>query len=250
MRTQTFERPGEIHALRQRSTDGFLLQRGSRRPSLYAFSKIHFSYHNLPRGLFQHFGLWVTLESLVYSADTLNEEGGFVGACAGLDSIHDFLDSLGLFDDRLAAELDGARTYFSLEKKYMSGSASLADIRRAATLRSFDFRLLHRVLWRLKKWPEDEVTFQCFETLEEIMEYDDDAASIEKDGESGTFNVVRALAARGPRALAEYCEDLRHGVERSIEILGPRFTALLQVYHALTPETVLTNLMEIHPGGK
>jgi hypothetical protein len=217
--------------------------------ALYAFSKVHFAYHNLPRGLFQHFGLWVTLESLVYSADTLNEEGGFSGACAGLHSIRDFLDSLDLFDHSLAAELEGARTYFSLEKNYMSGSASLADIRRAATLRSFDFRLLHRVLWRLKKWPEDEVTFQCFATLEEVMEYDDDAASIEKDGESGTFNVIRALTAHGPRALVDYCEDLVQGVQRSIEILGPRFTALLQVYYALSPETVLASGMELRTGG-
>ncbi len=126
----------------------------------------------------------------------------------------------------------------------MEGVLSVPEIRQAASLRSFDFRLLHRLLWRLQGWPYEEATFRGFAALEEVIEYDDDAASIEKDRKAGTFNVVCALSGHGHMALVQYCEDLRRGVESSMVLLGTRFIAVVEVLYALSPGTMLAGLLD------
>jgi len=212
--------------------------------ALYVFLKVHLRYHDIPKDFFNHFGIWTTVEALVYSADTTNEaEGGFEEACRGLEPIGQFLESLGFLDDQTAAELDRARSYFALERRFMQGKASVEDIRRTAVLRSFDFRLLHRLIFRLKGWPYDEPVFAGLAKLEEAIEYDDDSTSIARDREAGTFNVLSALCAHGNQELARYGADLVEGAQAAIDILGPRFVAVLQTYHALVPGTVLAPLL-------
>ncbi len=212
--------------------------------TLKAFIKTHLTYHNVVNMFFTHFGTWVTLEGLVYGTDTINEEGDFEQACNGLDLIREFLESRGLFDGMMAAELAHARDYFSWEKRYMRSKLPVEDIRAAAVSRSFDFHLLHRALWRIQGWPYDETVFQWFSKFEQVMEFDDDSTSIEKDRAAGTFNVVGALSAHGDHEVIRYGDDLIQGVEDAMKALGPRFATMLQVYHAVAPDTILACLLE------
>jgi len=212
--------------------------------ALEAFTKIHLHYHNCTREIFTQFGLWSTIEALIYRADTINEGSEPGGAAGDLERVQDLLDSLGLFDDQIAAQLDNGRAYFALEKRVMTGDASLAEVQTAAALRSFDFRLLHRTLWRLKGWPYDEATFHHFAKFEECMEYDDDLRSVRKDEAAGSFNVINALSRHGSRQLRHYCDALAAAVGESLAALGPRFLATLQLYHALSHESLLARLFD------
>jgi hypothetical protein len=178
---------------------------------------------------------------MAYEADELNECGGSAEeAEAALKPLTQLLKSQNLLDQRCREQLAHARKYFAFERRYRSGEPwKVADVLRAAALRSFDLRLLHRLLWRTEGWRYLESVFEAFQPFEELMEFDDDRGSVEEDRRARTFNVCVALSEARGKPGERYVRRIREGVAAARTRMGRRYEAMLQKYYSLVPKTVL-----------
>lgn len=210
--------------------------------ALKAFAYLYLPFHELPLDtFFSKFGLWSCVEALAYEADELNEQGSLGGrAKAALKPIERLLKSESLLDPECREQLANARKYFAFERRYRSGLAyNVSDVLQAAAWRSFDFRLLHRLLWRAEGWPYVEGVFEAFRPFEELIEFDDDRGSVEKDRGARTFNVCVALSKVRGNPVERYVRRLGQRVATARNRMGRRYEAMLQKYRSLVPETVL-----------
>ncbi len=176
--------------------------------ALKAFSLLYLPFYGLSwDAFFSRFGLWAIIEAMFYEADELNEGKRTLRKPeAVLLAVERFLRGQGLFDAKCRAELANAEKYFSFERSFRRRAPYTgAEVLKAAALRSFDFRLLHRLLWKTMGRCYDERVFLAFHAFEELMELDDDLPSLEKDTRERTFNVCAALLSLDASLLLAGC---------------------------------------------
>jgi len=192
---------------------------------------------------FEHFGTFVYVEGLVYEADTANEHRGNQQTCAQvLSKLSKYLLRKGLLDLPCREQLDAAMQYFRVEQRLLRGvEPPLSETLSTATKRSFDFKLLHRILFQLNGWGYDEGMFQRFAAFEEILEFDDDCLSRKQDKRAGTFNVINCLAAYGGEAIERYHETLVRVVRSAEQEVGRSYSCLLEQYVNFVPSSILTS---------
>ena len=208
-----------------------------------AFCHLYLSFHRLPiEFFFDHFGTFAYVEGLVYEADTANERlGGERTPTEAVAELVGYLSRKGLLDARCRNQLTLAIEYFQFENKLLSNTGySLEDATRAASIRSFDFRLLHRIVFQLNSWVYDEDMFQRFAVFEELMEFDDDCQSCARDERANTFNIVNCLAEHGQEALTSYVGNLVVAVRLAEKQGGGSFSRLLSRYTEFVPNSALT----------
>ncbi len=140
--------------------------------------------------------------ALVYQADHEVEVIQRRGATASdLDSCAHIATAIEeLFRDReiltpsIEREVQHGAAYGLLESRIMGGGAiSHADLKRAMELRTFDLRILHRVVLAILNRPVEEPIFELLFPLEVLMEIQDDLTQYHDDVVKGSFNTYRIL---------------------------------------------------------
>lgn len=207
-----------------------------------AFCCLYLPFHGLSiEFFFEHFGTFAYAEGLIYEADSTNEHRGAEEASAKiLSELGNYLSKKGLLDSPCHQELNTAIEYFRLEQKlFKSIKCSLAETLSMASKRSFDFKLLHRILFQLNRWHYDEKICRRFAVFEELLEFDDDYLSRTQDNFAGTFNVINCLAGYSSEAIARYLENLVISVRMAEQQVGEAYTRLLEQYMSFVPTSVL-----------
>lgn len=211
--------------------------------ALKAFTYLYLPYHSESSDLlFQHFGVFSFLEALAYSADEVNEHaGGSKLVSRRLSKLSSFLEQQNLLDTQCMSLIMDARRYYMMERRFSLGGLSYSGLITAIGYRSYDFRLLHRVMYQLKGMPYDEKVFEAFAPFEQIMELDDDRMSASSDSEKGTFNSWNGLISVSKDTLISYVRDLRMAVSNVSNILGRSYHLMLNTYYKLVPASLLIN---------
>lgn len=171
------------------------------------FVRCYFPLNDLATDdLLKYFPILVVIESAVYEIDAESEAAIKAGACVAprfggrLRRLWRVIEEFGLADPKINALLaDGAR-YWRLEWRIMCRLVRWEDIRRAAELRSFDIRILHRLLFRMLRREYDEDLFSVAWPLELIADLEDDLRQYHEDVEQDAFNIYRAIASLDRKA--------------------------------------------------
>jgi hypothetical protein len=207
-----------------------------------AFCYLYLPFYHLPiECFFEHFGTFVYVEALVYEADSNNEIPGSRRLCAQtLSKLSQYLSERRLLDSPCRQQLNAAIQYFRVERKVLRGiEPSLSETLITAAKRSFDFKLLHRILFQLNGWTYDEEIFRRFAAFEEVLEFDDDCLSRTEDRHAGTFNVINRLAAYGSQAIERYYETLLKMVRSAEREVGRSYSCLIEQYVKFVPSSIL-----------
>jgi hypothetical protein len=87
-----------------------------------------------------------------------------------------------------------------------------ADARRTLESKSFDYRLLHLLLFQLRDAPVDEAAVDCLWFSEVLIEIGDDLVDYEDDVLKGSFNIyrcyVRLFGAEAPMRMVAYVSQV------------------------------------------
>lgn len=125
----------------------------------------------------------------------------------------EMLKSEDLIDDHIKLELEKGKTYWSMERRLcqdlLSGKkVNVDDVFAASENKSFDYRLLNMLLYKLTNRPYDVKVFEFLFYNEHLVDIHDDLFDYEDDVLKGSFNVFRMLvniygAEEGRRVLYE-----------------------------------------------
>lgn len=212
------------------------------RTTLEDFVQSYFPYHKLsiPQDFFKYFDVLVWVEATIYQLDEHNEQ-----ICSalneitidqhvadGLQTISSVLTALGFLDARIAAELSKGRSYWQLERELCSvfGQASHALqhqqaidatlVIQAHESKSFDYRVLNLLLFKLQSKPYDQVLLDFLFVDELLVDIADDLVDYEDDVLANSFNIFRAfLFMYGTNAELKLVERISQLEKRHKELL-------------------------------
>mmetsp|Transcript_16406 Transcript_16406/g.35189 ORF Transcript_16406/g.35189 Transcript_16406/m.35189 type:complete len:514 (-) Transcript_16406:184-1725(-) len=222
------------------------------RTTLDDFSDFYFPIHGLPKtAFFRHLPLLVFVEASIYQLDEENEQiarivASTAPACSGGSAssspqpckrsvLRRVLESHGLLSEKVANELQAGESYWQLERTLCAAMAagqpiSKADVLRASSLKSFDYRVLHDLLRQRYKTHLDTTTsarLDAFLRVDECLtDICDDLYDYEKDVAANAFNVLRglahAVADAAPLELAAHISQLEAQHEALLRALPTR----------------------------
>ncbi|PNW70419.1 hypothetical protein CHLRE_17g719050v5 [Chlamydomonas reinhardtii] len=182
------------------------------RQTLEDFSKTYFPYIGLklPDDLLKYLDVLVWVEATIYQLDEDNEQltghGGqsTVAATAGLDCIRAVLRRERLLDDRVQHEIAQGLRYWELEQHICAAllaaprplQAPAAQLTYELVLechsaKSFDYRVLCLLLFRLSGRPHDERLLAFLRLDEMLVDISDDLCDYEDDVVANSFNIFR-----------------------------------------------------------
>lgn len=185
---------------------------------LYAFSLFYLPFYDRDTHyLFDQYGLFAYMSALVYDIDE-GVELGDERAARRLRDLERFLSERAELDAAIIRLLDDAREYYRFEHdvSHRDLKYSLDDLARVTAVRSFDFRLMHRVLSQQCGKCYCEELFAWFRPFEMLMELEDDMLSVREDWRRGTFNVVCLAMKEAPSAATSFVETFRVNLEREV----------------------------------
>ena len=195
---------------------------------LGAFAHFYFPFYGRnPGDLFWQFDPFAWISSFVYDVDEEIERGRPPEDVLGrLDDLAAYLRARIALDPPVIRLFDDARRYYRFEYDVTRQGAdySLDDLAQITGVRSFDFRLMHRLLAQWSRGGYREVLFDWFRALEMLMEIEDDMVSVEEDRRRGTFNVVCLAIRRASDAGAAFVERLRRHVEDDLLLRRERLS--------------------------
>ncbi|KAL3154541.1 hypothetical protein ABBQ32_013999 [Trebouxia sp. C0010 RCD-2024] len=122
----------------------------------------------------------------------------------GEKAVLDVLRQKGLLDQRLTAELAKGKHYWANERRLcrdMLGAQAdpaqsvgfdLQDVHRTSEGKSFDYRVLNLMLFKLTKRPYDEALLRFLFVDEHLVDIGDDLVDYEDDVLANSFNIYRA----------------------------------------------------------
>lgn len=180
------------------------------------FVRIYFPLHGLDAGTFlESFAILQFVESALYEMDDASEAaiaaGGRVPPRFGkrLRALWQVLMENELADASLNALLAEGARFWRLEWRLMCHQPmSWNDIVRAAELRCFDFRILHRIVFRIQKRKYDEDLVSAMWPLEVIGDLEEDLRQYSSDLREDSFNTYRAIAALDREAAPDRMAEL------------------------------------------
>ncbi|MCL5421124.1 MAG: hypothetical protein M1461_01440 [Nitrospirae bacterium] len=227
--------------MKPHNIDYHSLSKASR--ALKAFSLLYLPFHNESiEFFFHHFGLFSFLEASVYLADETNEDNKARPLInQSLSLLRSFLRQQNLLDTQCKALLVNAKQYYDIEQRFIDGKYNYDKVLAANTYRSYDFRLLHRIMYQIKKRQYDEDVFNAFIPFEKMMELDDDRVSSIQDHEKRTFNIWNALMSISQDKLISYICDLRSAISKSENAMGKSYRSMLATYYQLVPASLLVD---------
>ncbi|CAH2073261.1 unnamed protein product [Thlaspi arvense] len=148
--------------------------------TLEDFSRSYFMFHQLeisqPQSLFRYLPMLSFTESYIYQIDALNEKIVSESACGSqviclnngwnaesrvlfetdpLKPLGDVLEREGLLTQRIQHEFNSGKEYWALERQLCDALSNknkirLEDVMRAIHLKSFDYRVLNLLLYKLR----------------------------------------------------------------------------------------------------
>ncbi len=184
----------------------------------FAYFYLPFYGHD-PRDVFWLFDPFAWISSFVYDVDEEIECGRLPDDVLWrLDDLAAYLGERVTLDQSVSSLLDDARRYYRFEYDVtrLDTDYSLDDLVHTTQLRSFDFRLMHRVLAQQSGIGYREPLFDWFRAFEMLMEIEDDILSAEEDRRRRTFNILCLASRLEPNAGCAFVEELRRQVDEEL----------------------------------
>jgi hypothetical protein len=124
-----------------------------------------------------------------------------------------FLKERKLFDSHVEEQFRLGLEYWALEQQLCSGTAWDPEIllhkaKRAISLKSFDYRVLHLLLYGLTGRPRQALLTEWLDTYITLVEIEDDLKDYHKDIKKNSFNIfrmfVRVHGSHAPEELSSF----------------------------------------------
>ncbi|XP_023636342.1 uncharacterized protein LOC17881639 isoform X2 [Capsella rubella] len=231
--------------------------------TLEDFSRSYFMFHRLdinePQSIFRFLPVLSFTESYIYQIDALNEKIVNESACASqvtcsshgwnaesrvlieanpLKPLEDLLEREGLLTERIQQEFKSGEEYWALERKLCHALSKknkicLEDVMRAIHLKSFDYRVLNLLLYKLRGEGVNELHMDFLSISEFLVEVADDLFDYEDDVLENSFNVLRMFvgifgSANAPTELAKRISEAEEKYEEIMKSLDPHLSSNYQ----------------------
>ncbi|KAG2490904.1 hypothetical protein HYH03_010817 [Edaphochlamys debaryana] len=223
--------------------------------TLEDFAKSYFPYLGLKlEDFFRFLDVLVWVEASIYQLDEDNEaltgRGGrdMTAAEAGITRIGQVLRQQGLWDERLEAELQAGLRYWALEQELCArllaaprpfaapAPLSAEEVLRCHEAKSFDYRVLCLLLFRLSGRPYDESLLAFLRVDEMLVDMSDDLCDYEDDVLANSFNIFRCYChVYGREAELKLVERIGSLEARHRELLAG-LPAAMREHHAARHE--------------
>lgn len=190
--------------------------------ALEDFVSSYYMFHGLdansPSDIFRYLPALAFVESYIYSLDQANEDSLLPASSVEdpmrrspplgkdpLEPLRRILRERGWLTPRIEAELEHGSRFWSLERKLgaalagrMEGVAvsfDHGDVQEAIRLKSFDYRVLNLLLYRMTHTEPDEAHMEFLATSELLVEVGDDLVDYDEDVRTNSFNIYRCFLA-------------------------------------------------------
>ncbi|KAJ8765789.1 hypothetical protein K2173_014911 [Erythroxylum novogranatense] len=225
----------------------------------------YFMFHGMdaksPQAIFKYLPVLVFTESYIYQMDSLNEEivnmsnnGASAietadmldpNGCCTSKVIRMFksdpfrpltsqLENLGLMTQRLREELWHGEEYWTLERKLCSALSnkeeiSVEDVMKAIHLKSFDYRVLNLLLYKLRGEKVNDLQMEFLSISEFLVEVSDDLFDYEDNVIENNFNTLRMFVriygpSAAPSMLAACISDAEKKYDNLLKALDPQLS--------------------------
>ncbi|XP_028755165.1 uncharacterized protein LOC114758699 isoform X2 [Neltuma alba] len=224
--------------------------------TLEDFCRSYFMFHGLdvckPQSIFKYLPILSFTESYIYQLDRMNEKllqtptngesvsGGkyekvtpLLISCISKNPfgpLATLLGHKGLLTHRIREELRQGEEYWGLERKLCHALANkeeilVEDVMKAIHLKSFDYRVMNLLLYKLRGEKVEELHMEFLSVSEFLVEVADDLYDYEDDVLENNFNVlrmfVRIYGASTASAMLAKCiseaEDKYDGLLKSLD---------------------------------
>lgn len=208
---------------------------------IYAFKEFYLPFYVADEGrlFMSDYDLFGGVSAAIYQIDDTVERDEGVGGEAlrsRLKAIGDYIFARIGQDSFISEKLEDAEQYYAFERMLKVGGShfTLQDLARITSIRSFDFRILHRILLRILG-VDKENAGAWLNHFEQLMEIEDDLSSIEEDLSGRSFNfpalAYASAGASGAGFFVSYRDGLLLGLTSSLEKLSlPEQNACKQVF--------------------
>ncbi|XP_037478000.1 uncharacterized protein LOC119355313 [Triticum dicoccoides] len=253
--TKKFKTDGEKLTIQDAPMIGFdaMMRANS---TLEDFCRSYFIFHGLdvnrPHSVFKFLPFLSFTESYIYQLDASNEDSlllvpennssstvlerkiqgsSQMSLSDMLDPLDNLLQCQGLMTDQLRNELKSGIQYWSLERKLCQALSrkdkiSIEDVMEAIHLKSFDYRVLNLMMYRLTGQQVNDLHMEFLSVSEFLVEICDDLYDYEDDVVNNTFNILRMFAAiygplDAPKMLAKCIGEAEEKYESFSKKLDP-----------------------------
>lgn len=213
--------------------------------TLLSFYQFHFAFHGLGEmDFFKFFPIFVFAESTIYQIDEENELGHKEDAKKHWEILTEILKKNDLYDEKIEEEFEYGRKYYGLETMMCKGeSFTDENVVLANKLKCYDFRVMHRILFRLTGKPYDEDLMEFFWNIEAVADIEDDIRQYEDDISRNVYNTyrmfVKLYGKDGKKRLEQHLESLERGAREIIatwpQELQDKFNEMEQRYREVWP---------------
>lgn len=208
---------------------------------------VYFPFYGLKeKDFFPLFPILVYAEATIYQIDEENEaniyQQDFVSP--HWQHLETILREKNLLDSQIEQEFKNALTYYALERKMCSGKPfTLEELKLAHRHKAYDYRVLHRLLYRLRNKPYDEAVIMAFTMGEMMADVEEDLRQYEDEVKKNSFNVYRMFVKLykqdAPQKIKEYLDELTVKVYAAINqaswLQRSKFKLSLKLYRAICP---------------
>ncbi|XP_010495134.1 PREDICTED: uncharacterized protein LOC104772190 [Camelina sativa] len=213
-----------------------------------SYSLFHGLDINEAQSIFRYLPVLSFIESYIYQIDVLNEK--MIASIDGwtvesrvlfedpLKPLEDLLEREGLLTQRIQQEFKLGEEYWALERKICHAHSNkdkicLEDVMRAIHLKSFDYRVLNLLLYKLRGERVNELHMDFSSVSEFLVEIADDLFDYEDDVLENNFNVLRMFvgmfgASNAPTELAKQISKLEEKYEEKKKSLDPHLSSKYQ----------------------
>ncbi|KAJ0265974.1 ATP synthase subunit B [Hirschfeldia incana] len=229
--------------------------------TLEDFSRSYFMFHQLeisePQSIFRYLPVLSFTESYIYQMDALNEkivsesqvnmqssshgwnvESRVLFETDPLKPLGDVLEREGLLTQRIQQEFKSGKEYWALERKLChallnKNKICVEDVMRAIHLKSFDYRVLNLLLYKLRGVEVNELHMEFLSVSEFLVEVADDLFDYEDDVLENSFNVLRMFVgmfgpSNAPTELAKRISEAEEKYEEIMKSLDPHLSSKYQ----------------------
>ncbi|XP_018445623.1 uncharacterized protein LOC108817440 isoform X2 [Raphanus sativus] len=227
--------------------------------TLEDFSRSYFMFHQLeisePQSIFRYLPVLSFTESYIYQMDALNEKivSESLVTCSShgwnsdsrvlfetdpLKPLGVVLEREGLLTQRIQQEFMSGKEYWALERKLCHALSNknkicVEDVMRAIHLKSFDYRVLNLLLYKLRGEEVNELHMEFLSVSEFLVEVADDLFDYEDDVLENSFNVLRMFVgmfgpSNAPTELAKRISEAEEKYEEIMKSLDPHLSSNYQ----------------------
>lgn len=229
--------------------------------TLEDFVRSYFMFHDVEVHIlgswFKYLPILTFVESYIYQLDAMNEEvltpsrEDSFNAQINLKDVQNeqemtdpfgplrnALGVRGLMTERINKELRDGMEYWTLERSLCNAASkgteiSIQDAMRALQLKSFDYRVLNLLMYRLTKQQVNECHWDFLSISEFLVEISDDLYDYEEDVLNNNFNILRMFVKvykplNAPTMMAKCIIEAEEKYQLLLNQLDPSLVAQYQ----------------------